>query len=164
MLIEAWADQRNFKPKVPASATRLDNAGNPSVDFRAERRMKAMHASRTDPKAKLCPLGHALMENHGLVGNATVTQVTDTADHSRLGALVQPGTPASGAGVSKPSPIPGPTINSGGVTTGEHYNILHPLKLRPPSRHGPERTEEVARWQQKQANRLSGGRRSAEWH
>jgi len=41
--------------------------------------------------------------------------------------------------------------------------ILLPLKLRPPSRHGSERTEEVARWQQKQANRLNGGRPNGAW-
>ncbi|OQW37779.1 MAG: hypothetical protein A4E19_12200 [Nitrospira sp. SG-bin1] len=38
-----------------------------------------------------------------------------------LDAVVQPGTSASGAGLSKSSPIPSPTINPGGLISGEHY-------------------------------------------
>ena len=51
-----------------------DDPGNPSVDFRGERRSNETHQSRTDPEAqlmrngkgkeaKLVFMGHALMEN-----------------------------------------------------------------------------------------------------
>ena len=65
-----------------------DDPGNPSVDFRGERRTNAPHASTTDPEArlykkaagqeaKLCFLGHVLMENrHGLVVNTRLTPAT----------------------------------------------------------------------------------------
>ena len=43
-------------------------------------------------------------------------------------------------------------------STPEQELILPPLKLRPPLKHGPNRTEEVARWQQNQPNRLNAGR------
>jgi len=92
-LIEAWAGQKSFKPKAAvAPASPPDDPGNPSVDFRGERRTNATHASTTDPEArlykkaagqeaKLCFLGHVLMENrHGLVVNATVTPATGTAE------------------------------------------------------------------------------------
>ena len=39
-----------------------------------------------------------------------------------------------------------------------------PLKLRPPLRHGPEWTEEVARWQEKHSNLLNDGRPNGAWH
>jgi transposase len=100
-LIEAWAGQKSFQKKTdvpPASPT--DDPGNLSVDFRGERRTNATHASTTDPEArlykkatgqeaKLCFLGHVLMENrHGLVVNATVTPATGTAEREAAVALV----------------------------------------------------------------------------
>jgi len=100
-LIEAWAGQKSFKKKTdvpPASPT--DDPGNPSVDFRGERRTNATHASTTDPEArlykkaagqeaKLCFLGHVLMENrHGLVVNTRLTPATGTAEREAAIALV----------------------------------------------------------------------------
>jgi hypothetical protein len=53
-LIEAWAGQKSFKPKTDvAPGTPTDDPGNPSVDFRGERRTDATHASTTDPEARL---------------------------------------------------------------------------------------------------------------
>lgn len=46
---------------------------------------------------------------------------------------------------------------------GVLLGILLPLKVRPPSRHGLEWTEEVARWQETQANPLNGGRPNDGW-
>jgi hypothetical protein len=79
-VIETWAGQKNFKPKTDtAPVPPTDDPGNPSVDFRGERRPNAMHVSTTDPEARLykkaagqeatlCFLRHVLMENrHGLV-------------------------------------------------------------------------------------------------
>lgn len=102
-LIEAWAGQKSFKPKTDVTPVPpTDDPGNPSVDFRGERRTNATHASTTDPEArlykkaagqeaKLCFLGHVLMENrHGLVVNATVTSATGTAEREAALALVDP--------------------------------------------------------------------------
>ncbi len=62
--------------------------------------MNAMHASTTDPEvrlykkaagqeAKLCFLGHVLMENrHGLVVSATVTPAMGTAEREAAIALL----------------------------------------------------------------------------
>jgi transposase len=99
-LLEAWAGQKSFKKKT-AAAPPPDDPGNPSVNFRGERRTNATHASTTDPdarlykkaagqEAKLCFLGHVLMENrHGLVVNATVTPATGTAEREAALALVE---------------------------------------------------------------------------
>lgn len=101
-LIEAWAGQKSFKKKAEAPPTPpTDDPGNPSVDFRGERRTNATHASTTDPEArlykkaagqeaKLCFLGPVLMENrHGLVVNAMVTSATGTAEREAALALVE---------------------------------------------------------------------------
>jgi transposase len=91
-LIEAWAGRKSFKRKASApSSPPPDDPGNPSIDFRGERRTNATHASTTDPEArlykkatgqeaKLCYLGHVLMENrHGPVVDTRVTPATGTA-------------------------------------------------------------------------------------
>ena len=101
-LIEAWAGQKSFKQKTDtAPMPPPDDPGNPSVDFRGERRTNATHASTTDPEArlykkaagqeaKLCFLGHVLMENrHGLVVNTRLTQATGTAEREAALALLR---------------------------------------------------------------------------
>lgn len=101
-LIEAWAGQKSFQRKSDAAPRPpTDDPGNPSVDFRGERRTNATHASTTDPEArlykkaagqeaKLCFLGHVLMENrHGLVVNTRLTQATGTAEREAALALVR---------------------------------------------------------------------------
>jgi transposase len=73
-LIEAWAGQKSFKKKEASPASPADDAGNPSVDFRGEKRSNDTHASTTDGdarlfkkakghEAKLGYLGHLLTEN-----------------------------------------------------------------------------------------------------
>jgi hypothetical protein len=100
-LIEAWAGRKSFTQKAAAlPPPSPDDPGNPSVDFRGERRTNAAHASTTDPEArlykkaagqeaKLCFLGHVLMENrHGLVVNTRLTPATGTAEREAAVALV----------------------------------------------------------------------------
>jgi transposase len=99
-LIEAWAGQKSFKQKTEALPVPPDDPGNPRVDFRGERRTNATHASTTDPEArrykkaagqeaKLCFLGHVLMENrHGLVVNTRLTPATGTAERAAAVALL----------------------------------------------------------------------------
>jgi transposase len=101
-LLEAWAGQKSFKRKTDAAPVPPpDDPGNPSVDFRGERRTNATHASTTDlearlykkasgQEAKLCFLGHVLMENrHGLVVNTRLTQATGTAEREAALALIR---------------------------------------------------------------------------
>ena len=101
-LLEAWAGQKSFKRKVPDTSPRPpDDPGNPSIDFRGERRTNATHASTTDPdarvykkargqEAKRCYLGHVLREKrHGLVVDTRVTQATGTAEREAALALAE---------------------------------------------------------------------------
>ena len=51
-LIEAWAGQKSFQQTAaPTAAPPPDDPGNPSVNFRGERRTNATHTSTTDPAA-----------------------------------------------------------------------------------------------------------------
>jgi transposase len=100
-LIEAWASQKSFQPR--AGAPPPTDSGNPSVNFRGERRSNNTHASTTDAdaqlykkakgqEAKLAFLGHVLMENrHGLVVETRLTAATGTAE--RQAALEMIGAP-----------------------------------------------------------------------
>jgi transposase len=107
-LIEAWASHQSFKPKSdggPDGGVGRD----PAVDFKGEQRSNATHASTTDPEArlykkaegqaaKLCCMGHALMENHhGLVVDAAVTLATGTAEREAALERVRRSLPAGGA-------------------------------------------------------------------
>ena len=78
-LIEAWASLKRFVRKDGADAAKVQSAkdqdpGNPSVNFRGEKRCNDTHQSATDPEsvlyrkaqgkaARLCFGGHLLMEN-----------------------------------------------------------------------------------------------------
>jgi hypothetical protein len=101
-LIEAWAGQKSFKQKSAGTPPLPpDDPGNPSIDFRGERRTNATHASTTDPAARLynkakgqeakrCDVGHVLMEHrHGLVVDTRVTQATGTAEREAALAMAE---------------------------------------------------------------------------
>jgi transposase len=98
-LVEAWASMKSLKPRdggggsePPAGVGR-----NTEVDFRGEKRGNDTHVSTSDPdallyrkgagmEAKLCFIGHALMENrHGLLIDTRLTRVSGHAE--RLAAL-----------------------------------------------------------------------------
>lgn len=79
-LIESWASLKSFKKKDSSDdrKTPPDDPGNPTVDFRGEKRSNETHQSTTDPDArlarkkgqasKLSYSAHALIENrNGLV-------------------------------------------------------------------------------------------------
>ncbi len=95
-LLEAWASPKSFRPK--------DGSGDPpgpgrngEQDFHGEQRTNDTHASATDPdarlyrkgagkEARLCFMGHALMENrNGLIVGAVTTRASGHAE--RLAAL-----------------------------------------------------------------------------
>src|SRR3712207_3726141 len=101
-LTEAAASLKSFRPKDGSHATDPvpDDPGNPTVDFRGERRSNATHRSTTDPEArlmrkgkgkeaKLVFTGHALMENrNGLLVDFQVTQATGTAERDAVPVLL----------------------------------------------------------------------------
>ena len=96
-LVEAWAGQKSFRPTDEPPAP----AGG-SADFRGQRRRNETHRSTTDPEARLwrrgpgqearlCYLGHALMDNrHGLAVAGAVTQAGGTAERESALALLGP--------------------------------------------------------------------------
>jgi transposase len=99
-LIEAAASLKSFRPRDDEPPAPPDDPGNPTVNFRGERRSNATHQSTTDPEARLLKkgkgkeaklvfLGHALMENrHGLLVDFQVTEATGTAERDAVPALL----------------------------------------------------------------------------
>jgi transposase len=93
-LLEAWASHKSFQrtagPTEPSDPP--EAGGNPTIDFKGERRSNATHQSTTDPDARLYKkaqgrearlgyLGHVVMENRtGLIVDALVTPATGTAE------------------------------------------------------------------------------------
>lgn len=102
-LLEAWASQKSFQPKAPDAPRPPsdDDPGNPSVNFRGERRSNATHRSVTDPDARLTRkssntaallgyLGSVLMENrHGLVVATDVRSPSYEAERDAALALLE---------------------------------------------------------------------------
>ena len=105
-MVEAWAGQKSFKKKGVSDESPPDDPGNPTVNFHGEKRTNETHESTTDPEArlfkkakgqeaKLCYLGHVLMENrNGLVVDTALTQATGTAEREAALSMVKelPGT------------------------------------------------------------------------
>lgn len=107
-LIEAWASMKSFKPKddgdggegIGTSKPVAPKGRNNERDFRGKTLRNDTHASTTDPdarlfrkgqgkEAKLCHMGHLLMENrHGLIVDTTLTQATGTAEREAALTMV----------------------------------------------------------------------------
>jgi transposase len=100
-LIEAAASLKSFRPKAGVGdQLPPDDPGNPTVNFRGERRSNATHQSTTDPEARLAKkgkgrearlsfMGHALMENRsGLLVDFALTQATGTAERETAPKLL----------------------------------------------------------------------------
>jgi transposase len=100
-LIEAWASMKSFRLK--------DGSGDPpapgrngEADFHGQSRANDTHESTTDPdarlyrkgpgrEARLCFMGHALMENrHGLVVDACLTQADGHAERIAALHMIEP--------------------------------------------------------------------------
>ena len=52
-LLEAWASLKSFQAKEGKQPPPPDDPGNPTVNFRGEKRSNETHASKTDPEALL---------------------------------------------------------------------------------------------------------------
>jgi transposase len=102
-LIEAWASMKSFKPKDGSDEPPADGDGrNREVDFHGEKRSNDTHASTTDPEArlyrkgpgkeaKLCFMGHALMENrNGLVVDTCLTPADGHAERVAALHMIEP--------------------------------------------------------------------------
>ena len=102
-LIEAWASLKSFRPKDRRGKDKGPtdgDPGNPTVNFRGERRSNETHESTTDPEARLMRKGkgkeaklyfsgHVLMENrNGLCVDLSIAHATGTAEREEaLGLL-----------------------------------------------------------------------------
>ena len=105
-LVEAWASMKSFRARdgsdEPPSAGR-----NGDQDFHGKTRANDTHASTTDPdaklfkkgagkEAKLCFMGHALMENrNGLVVQAHLTEASGTAEREAAIVMLDQQSPGS---------------------------------------------------------------------
>jgi transposase len=99
-LIEAWASIKSFRRKDGGDDDRQGPSRNAERNFHKEKRSNETHQSTTDPQArlykkgdgqpaKLCYMGHALMENrHGLAVGGGVSQATGTAEREKALELI----------------------------------------------------------------------------
>ena len=100
-LIEAWASQKSFQWKEQGPSAPTDDPGNPTVNFRGEKRSNDTHESTTDPEsrlarksggqeAKLSYCGNVLIENrNGLVVNTELLQANGTAERDAALLMVE---------------------------------------------------------------------------
>ena len=102
-LIEAWASMKSFKPKDGSDEPPPSDGGrNAEANFHGQKRSNETHASTTDPdaklyrkgagkEAKLCFMGHALMENrNGLVVDACLTEANGHAERIAALHMIEP--------------------------------------------------------------------------
>jgi transposase len=101
-LIEARASMKSFKPKDGSDETPAGGGRNAEADFHGSKRSNATHASTSDPgarlyrkgpgkEAKLCFMGHGLMENRsGLLVNTCLTPADGHAERVAALHLIEP--------------------------------------------------------------------------
>ena len=102
-LVEAWASMKSFRPKDGSDEPPTPDGGrNREADFHGQKRSNETHASTTDPQArlyrkgpgkeaKLCFMGHALMENrNGLVVDACLTEANGHAERIAALHMIEP--------------------------------------------------------------------------
>lgn len=99
-LIEAWASMKSFRPK-DGSDEPPGPGRNAERNFHGEKRSNETHESTTDPEAKLyrkgdgqpaklCFMGHAMMENrNGLLVATRLDEATGTAEREQALKLIE---------------------------------------------------------------------------
>ena len=99
-LIEAWASIKSFRKKDGGDNDSDGPGRNAERSFHTEKRSNQTHESTTDPEArlykkgdgqpaKLCYMGHALMENrHGLAVRGQVSEANGTAERDEALKLI----------------------------------------------------------------------------
>ena len=98
-LIKAWASDKSFQRKG-ATPEPAEDPGNPTVNFRGERRSNETHQSTTDPEArlarkgdgkeaKLSYCGNLMTENrNGLIADVELVAASGTAERSAAIVMV----------------------------------------------------------------------------
>jgi hypothetical protein len=93
--------REEFQPKDKKSSPPPDDPGNPTVNFRGEKRSNQTHESETDPdallarksagkEAKLSYSGNLLVENrNGLIVSSLVWEATGTAERDAAMVMLQ---------------------------------------------------------------------------
>jgi len=102
-LIEAWASMKSFRPRDGSDGPPAAGGGrNTEADFHGRKRSNDTHASTTDPdarlykkgrgkEAKLCFIGHGLMENRSsLLVDACLTPADGHAERVAGLAMIEP--------------------------------------------------------------------------
>jgi transposase len=102
-LIEAWASMKSFKPREGSGDNPPAGGGrNAEADFHGKKRSNQTHASTTDrdarlyrkgpgKEAKLCFIGHGLMENRsGLLVDACLTPADGHAERVAALHMIEP--------------------------------------------------------------------------
>ena len=101
-LIEAWASLMSFKPRDGSDNPPAGGGRNAEADFHGKKRSNETHVSTTDPdarlyrkgpgkEAKLCFIGHGLMENrHGLLVDTCLTPADGHAERVAALAMIEP--------------------------------------------------------------------------
>jgi transposase len=101
-LIEAWASMKSFRPRDGGDPPAASGGRNSETDFHGHKRSNKTHASTTDPEArlyrkgpgkeaKLCFMGHALMENrNGLIVDACLTEANGHAERIAALHMIEP--------------------------------------------------------------------------
>ncbi|GIK82727.1 MAG: DDE transposase [Alphaproteobacteria bacterium] len=102
-LIEAWASMKSVRPIDGSDGPPTEGGGrNAEADFHGQKRTNDTHASTTDPEArlykkgkgkeaKLCFMGHGLMENrHGLLVDACLTFADGHAERVAALHMIEP--------------------------------------------------------------------------
>jgi len=102
-LIEAWASMKSVRPKSSGDGPPTGGGGrNAEADFHGQKRTNQTHGSTTDPEArlykkgkgkeaKLCFMGHGLMENrHGLLVDTCLTLADGHAERVAALHMIEP--------------------------------------------------------------------------
>src|SRR5258705_11138584 len=71
-LLEAWASAKSYQPKQEKPLPPPDDPGNPTVNFRGERRSNETHESKTDGEALLARKGEGKESKLSYSGNLLV--------------------------------------------------------------------------------------------
>lgn len=150
-LIEAWASHKSFTPK---DGDGDGGGGGDGANWHKQKRSNETHASTSDAdarlyrkadgrEAKLCYMGHALMENrHGLAVGGAVTLATGKAEREAAEALLAEKVKATGRpatlGADKAYDVTehGANLRAMGVAP-------HPARNNGPTKTGKTRTTVV---------------------
>jgi transposase len=101
-LIEAWASLKSFRSKDGSDEPPADGGRNAEADFHGKKRSNETHASTTDAnarlyrkgpgkEAKLCFMGHGLMENRfGLLVDTCLTPADGHAERVAALHMIEP--------------------------------------------------------------------------